>query len=291
MNKQVDSVSGGEPRQHVQSGPWLGRKVFLGLSLTAVLCVLAGVSGSVFAQQALRAQSAAEKMPTARMPVSTPSATPPNVSATPMPASGNANKTPAVVPPAASIAPVQAVLPRGRVQRSSFTTAVVNREPVDTLRTVPNSVHTVYYFTELRGLSGQTVIHRWEYKGTVMAAVHFKVRGPRWRVWSSKNIRPDQTGQWKVFVINGSGQAIAEDAFNYVTAPPHKAMPAPMPMSAPSHKAMPAPVPMPAPPHKAMPAPMPMSAPSHKAMPAPMPMPAPQHKTMPVPAPMPAPQQ
>ena len=105
---------------------------------------------------------------------------------------------------------------RGSVTRSAFTSAINEREPVDSLEKLPNSENQVTYFTELRDMSGQTAIHRWEHNGEVIAEVSFKVRGPRWRVWSSKSFSPDWTGDWKVSVINAAGETISEDVLAYV---------------------------------------------------------------------------
>jgi len=103
---------------------------------------------------------------------------------------------------------------RGSVARSIFTTTIDNREPVDKLKQVPNK-NNVFYFTELRDMSGQTAKHRWEFKGKVIAEVDFNVRGPRWRVWSKKTFQPGWAGEWKVSVINGAGEVISEEVIAY----------------------------------------------------------------------------
>ena len=107
---------------------------------------------------------------------------------------------------------------RGEVARAAFATAVVDREPVDTLDKLPADRQKIYFFTELRGMAGQTATHRWEHAGRVQAEVQFEVKGPRWRVWSSKNLPPDATGEWKVSVINGNGEVISEEVVN-ITPP------------------------------------------------------------------------
>ena len=43
--------------------------------------------------------------------------------------------------------------------------------------------------------------HRWTYNGEVKASVEFNVRGPRWRVYSSKNMTPEWTADWTVDVL------------------------------------------------------------------------------------------
>jgi hypothetical protein len=109
----------------------------------------------------------------------------------------------------------QAGFSRGSVVRSVFTTAVKDREPVDKLGKTEGDADHIYFFTELRDMSGQTAIHRWEHNGKVAAEVKFNVRGPRWRVWSSKTLSPQQEGEWKVSVVNGAGEVIAEDMIDY----------------------------------------------------------------------------
>lgn len=116
---------------------------------------------------------------------------------------------------------------RGSVVRSAFTREINEREPTENLQNLTNENGQVKFFTELRDMSGQTAIHRWEYDGKVVAEVEFDVKGPRWRVWSSKSLIPEWTGNWKVSVINGAGEVIAEKSLSYdvATAPAETDMP------------------------------------------------------------------
>ncbi len=91
-------------------------------------------------------------------------------------------------------------LGKGKVSRSTFTTAVVAREPVDEVVVLDNGSTEIYFFTELKFLQGRTIVHRWEYDGVLQAEVAFKVGGPRWRVYSKKTLMPHQTGDWTVVV-------------------------------------------------------------------------------------------
>lgn len=108
-----------------------------------------------------------------------------------------------------------AAVNRGSVARAVFTSQIVDREPVDDLATIPNAQQQVYFFSELRHLEGQIITHRWEYQGQVMAEVKFKVGGPRWRVYSSKNLLPEWVGQWTVLVLDESGQPLKASIFEY----------------------------------------------------------------------------
>jgi len=96
-----------------------------------------------------------------------------------------------------------------------FTTAIENREPVDQVTFVPNDVRTVYFFSDLRGLAGQTVTHRWTRAGEVVSEVAFEVRGPRWRVWSSKALQPDWIGDWTVEIVTEDGEVLAAETFTF----------------------------------------------------------------------------
>jgi hypothetical protein len=98
---------------------------------------------------------------------------------------------------------------------AQFTTAVEDREPIDQVTFVSNDIRTITFFSDLRGLKGQTVTHRWIYGGQTMAEVPFEVRGPRWRVWSSKDLVAEWTGDWTVEIVTGSGEVIAAETFTY----------------------------------------------------------------------------
>ena len=107
----------------------------------------------------------------------------------------------------------------GSVARAAFTSQIVDREPVDSLTELGNDSDRIYFFTDLRGLAGQIVTHKWEHDGQVMAEIKFKVgNGPRWRVYSSKNLLPIWTGQWTVSVIDENGSSLNVSTFNYVPA-------------------------------------------------------------------------
>jgi hypothetical protein len=118
------------------------------------------------------------------------------------------------VPPASSMEQVSSE----HVTRAVFTTRMENREPADTVTSLSNDHHKIYFFSELSGLAGQVVTHRWEYQGKTMAEIKFNVGGPRWRVWSSKTLLPQWTGEWRVTIIDGSGNKVGEGTFNYTSA-------------------------------------------------------------------------
>lgn len=101
------------------------------------------------------------------------------------------------------------------VARALFTTGIAGREPTDQITSLDTSVREVYFFTELTGLEGRPVAHKWEYAGEVKAAVTFQVGAPRWRVWSSKTLDPGWTGTWTVSVVDGAGATLARETLTY----------------------------------------------------------------------------
>lgn len=112
-------------------------------------------------------------------------------------------------------APPAAAPAANNVARAVFTTGIAGREPVDQVTSLTNDVQQVYFFTELTGLEGKPVAHKWEYAGEVKAAVTFDVKAPRWRVWSSKRLDPGWTGEWTVSVVDASGATLAQGKLTY----------------------------------------------------------------------------
>ncbi len=103
----------------------------------------------------------------------------------------------------------------GSVARATFTSSIQEREPTDQLSTLTNDNDQIYYFTELRGMAGHSVTHRWEHDGKVVAEVPFDVGGDRWRVYSSKRLDPSWTGEWRASVIDATGTTLSVNTFNY----------------------------------------------------------------------------
>lgn len=97
---------------------------------------------------------------------------------------------------------------QGAVARAQFTSAVVDREPVDSLDTVSASDGRVLFFSEITGMGGREVVHRWEFGGRVMAVVPIEVGADRWRASSSKRLLPAWTGIWQVSVVTDTGEVL-----------------------------------------------------------------------------------
>ena len=90
-------------------------------------------------------------------------------------------------------------------------TAVVDRACEDVSDSFPSAVGKVYAHTRILGMDeGGSVTHRWIFKGQVMAEPKLNVGGPNWRTWSSKNIDPLWSGDWKVEVVNNDDDSVID---------------------------------------------------------------------------------
>ena len=108
--------------------------------------------------------------------------------------------------------------PVGYVKRAVFTTKIKKLEPTDNIKALPNNKKQVYFFTDLRGMKGQRVKHRWIYKGKVRAEVEFKVKGQRWRVYSKKKLKRGWLGDWTVLTVDRRGRTLSKNKFAYTQA-------------------------------------------------------------------------
>ena len=103
----------------------------------------------------------------------------------------------------------------GRVARAMFTTKVENREPINQVLVLDNTVTELYFFSDLRDMQGQTITHRWEYEGKEVMSKSFDVRGPRWRVYSKKELEPQRLGRWTVVITDDKGWPLKAVVFKY----------------------------------------------------------------------------
>lgn len=103
----------------------------------------------------------------------------------------------------------------GQVTRAIFTSDIKNHEPTDDIATLSNDKTHIAYFTEIQGMAGQTVTHRWEYNGKLMFEMPFQVGASRWRVYSTKTLNPAWTGEWKASVVDAAGGSLSVNTFSY----------------------------------------------------------------------------
>jgi hypothetical protein len=106
----------------------------------------------------------------------------------------------------------------GTVARAQFTSAIQDREPVDKVSNLLNDKNRVYFFSEIKDAPNQKITHRWEHDGKVVSETSFDVGGSRWRVYSNKTLDPQQTGEWKVSVVDEAGSTLGASTFTYEAA-------------------------------------------------------------------------
>ena len=102
------------------------------------------------------------------------------------------------------------------ISNAEFAMEIKDRTPLNIIEELDNSFGKIYFFTNIRNLQGQSIRHRWIYKNKVMAEVEFDINGPRWRVWSSKNLWPTWLGEWSVEVLNANSEVLYKKEFNYI---------------------------------------------------------------------------
>lgn len=136
----------------------------------------------------------------------------------PIPAARSGSKEKAK-PRLATKLTLSAALPKIGVSRAQFTTGIKQREPIDQVGPVipatGNGIKQLYYFTEIKGMRGETIIHRWEHEGQVVAKVQLRIGSNQWRTYSSKNLIPAMTGNWRVVVVDSQGKPIQTGHFVY----------------------------------------------------------------------------
>ena len=106
--------------------------------------------------------------------------------------------------------------PHENISNAEFAMEIKDRTPLNINEELDNSFGKIYFFTNIRNLQGQSIRHRWIYKNKVMAEVEFDINGPRWRVWSSKNLWPTWLGEWSVEVLNANSEVLYKKEFNYI---------------------------------------------------------------------------
>jgi len=97
------------------------------------------------------------------------------------------------------------------VSRALLTTGVKQREPVDNV-CIPER-NKITFFTEINNYANHRVTHRWKYNNKTLFELSFNVRGPRWRVWTSKNIPVKWVGPWVIEVVDEDGNILTQKLF------------------------------------------------------------------------------
>jgi hypothetical protein len=101
------------------------------------------------------------------------------------------------------------------VDRIAVCTAMVDREPQGEATEFDTIVESLYCFTELNGAEGK-VTHAWYQGDSLRAEITLnKGKAGRWRTWSNKHMSPEWKGEWRVDVLDESGNVLKSVAFTF----------------------------------------------------------------------------
>ncbi len=100
------------------------------------------------------------------------------------------------------------------VQDVAIGTGVHDRAPVGISSYFDPSVGKLYAFTRIVGAEGDTrVYHKWYHGDVLVADVPLTVRSGDWRTWSTKNVQPGWTGDWRLVVVSEDGSVLGTVKF------------------------------------------------------------------------------
>ena len=93
-------------------------------------------------------------------------------------------------------------------------TGVHSRVPTGISSYFDSSVGKLYAFTRITGAEGDTrVYHKWYHGDVLVADVPLTVRSGDWRTWSTKNVQPDWTGDWRLVIVSEDGSVLGTVKF------------------------------------------------------------------------------
>ena len=101
------------------------------------------------------------------------------------------------------------------VTRALLSRDIKAREPVDIIgERIARASFTkkLYFFTEVNGLKGKMVRHKWYFQNQLQADVELSIFADRYRTYSSKNIAALQLGEWRVELV-AEGKTLASKQF------------------------------------------------------------------------------
>jgi hypothetical protein len=82
------------------------------------------------------------------------------------------------------------------------------------IRLSQGQARAIYFFTELRGLSGRSVLHRWERNGRMMHEGQLHPAAQSWRAYTAMTITGDMPGSWRISAVDATtGKVLTERRF------------------------------------------------------------------------------
>jgi hypothetical protein len=101
------------------------------------------------------------------------------------------------------------------VALAQFTTKISKRYPADNVALHQAPHQAITFFTEVQGLAGRILTHRWIYQGRVQYQADFKIRGASWKSWSTQMLPVEKPGEWTVEIVDDSGTVLTTRSLDY----------------------------------------------------------------------------
>jgi len=111
----------------------------------------------------------------------------------------------------------QAIIFDRRVIRASINTAPRNNEPGDPVQSPvvidKNLSFELFYFSQIKNLSGKDFSHKWYKDGNLAAKKHFTAKSNNERLISSKRLTVNDVGDWHVLLVDKKDKVLSEVNF------------------------------------------------------------------------------
>jgi hypothetical protein len=100
------------------------------------------------------------------------------------------------------------------VQELVLCAAIKDRSPAGVADTFPADIYSVYCYTRLAGTGGTAAIKHVWYRGETKAGeVRLAIKSLPWRTWSTKEMRKEWKGGWRVDVVGPDDTVLASKKF------------------------------------------------------------------------------
>lgn len=105
---------------------------------------------------------------------------------------------------------------KGAVTRAIFTTTLIKSEPANEVLVLENNIVDISFFSEIVGMQGKTITHRWEHHGEPVFEKKFQLTEQTEKLVSNYKLSPHRTGEWMVVIADERGWPLKAVMFKYV---------------------------------------------------------------------------
>jgi hypothetical protein len=98
-----------------------------------------------------------------------------------------------------------------KIVELAVTTKVAKGKPIDSVHRISSqAVKALYCFSRVTAAIGSetTIKHVWYRNNVQVAEYELPVKGERWRTYSKRQVGRGDAGEWRVEVLDGSGQLL-----------------------------------------------------------------------------------